>query len=623
MVTQQAAPTTRPPRSLADLVVANAARRPQRVVMRRRDADGWTDVTAEALLDQVTAVAKGLAAAGVAPGDRVGLMSATRYEWTLCDLAIWHAGAVTVPIYETSSVEQVGVILADSGAVACFLESAAHARTVAAVRPTPPALRHTWVFESSSRGDAGRDAGPDTGLAGPDTGLAGPDTGLADLVEAGRAVPDAELDGRRAALGPETLATIIYTSGTTGRPKGCQLTHGNFLAECTAAVAALPELFEPEDAATLLFLPLAHVFGRMIQVAAVLAAVPVGHSDVGRLPRDLPTFRPTFVLAVPRVFEKVFDTARRKAAAAGRERVFDAAARTAIAYSRALEGRRPGALLRIRRVIFDRLVYTKLRAAFGGRTTWAVSGGAPLGERLGHFFRGAGVTVLEGYGLTETTAACTVNTRAGTRVGTVGRALPGFAVRIAPDGEVQVRGGHVFAGYWGAPEATASVVTADGWFRTGDLGSLDAEGYLTITGRAKEVLVLSSGKNVAPAGLEDRVRAHPLVSQVLVVGDGRAQTGALVTLDADAVGVWLQGRGLAPRPVAELVEDPAVLAEVQTAVAAANASVSDAEAIKRVRVLPVELTEAGGQLTPTLKIKRAVVTAQFAAEIERLYAPRR
>jgi long-chain acyl-CoA synthetase len=372
-----------------------------------------------------------------------------------------------------------------------------------------------------------------------------------------------------------------------------------------------------------LFLPLAHVFGRMIQVAAVLAAVPLGHSDVGRLTKDLATFQPTFVLAVPRVFEKVHDTARRKAAAEGRERIFDAAASTAVGYSRALQGRGPGPVLRVKRAVFDRLVYAKLRAALGGRTTWAVSGGAPLGERLGHFFRGVGVTVLEGYGLTETTAACTVNTRAAIRIGTVGRALPGFGVRIGPDGEVQVRGGHVFAGYRGAPEATAQVLDADGWFRTGDLGAIDTDGFLTITGRAKELIVLSSGKNVAPAALEDRVRAHPLVSQVLVVGDGRAQVGALVTLDADAVGVWLAGRGESARPVAELVTDPALLAEVQSAVRAANASVSDAEAIKRVRLLPIDLTEAGGQLTPTLKVKRAVVAEQFAAEIDELYAPRR
>ena len=603
---EQVKPTTRPLRSLADLVVTNAARTPQRVLMRRR-SDGarsggdWADITAQQLLEQVTAVAKGLVAAGVGPGDRVGLMSATRYEWSLCDLAIWHAGAVTVPIYETSSAEQVGWILADSGAVACFVETAGHASTLAAAEPTPAALRQTWAFEV--------------------------DSGLDALVAAGRGVSDADLQARRDGLGPQTLATIIYTSGTTGRPKGCELTHGNFLAECTAAVAALPELFEPADASTLLFLPLAHVFGRMIQVAAVLAAVPLGHSDVGRLTKDLATFQPTFVLAVPRVFEKVHDTARRKAAAAGRERIFDAAARTAISYSRALEGRRlrpgPGPVLRARRAVFDRLVYAKLRAALGGRTTWAVSGGAPLGERLGHFFRGVGVTVLEGYGLTETTAACTVNTRAATRIGTVGRALPGLAVRVAADGEVQVRGGHVFAGYWGAPEATALVLDADGWFRTGDLGALDADGYLTITGRAKEVIVLSSGKNVAPAPLEDRVRAHPLISQVLVVGDGRAQVGALVTLDADAVDVYLAGRGLAPRPVVDVANDPAILAEVQSAVSAANASVSDAEAIKRVKVLPVDLSEAAGQLTPTLKVKRAVVAQQYAADIEELYAPRR
>ena len=433
----------------------------------------------------------------------------------------------------------------------------------------------------------------------------------------------AELERRRAALTGESVATLIYTSGTTGRPKGCVLTHGNFLAEVTSAIEMLPELFEDEGAATLLFLPLAHVFGRMLQVAALLKGVHIGHSDVARITRDLPTFRPTFVLAVPRVFERVYDGARRKADANGKGKIFEAASRTAIAYSEALEGRGPGPGLRIKRAVFDRLVYGKIRAAFGGRTEWAVSGGAALGARLGHFFRGVGVTVLEGYGLTETTAAATVNTRAATRMGTVGRALPRFEVSIAPDGEVLVRGGHVFAGYWHDDAATAAVLDADGWFHTGDLGSLDADGYLTITGRAKEILVTSSGKNVAPGPLEDVLRAHPLVSQAMVVGDGQASIGALLTLDADAVTDWLAAADRPAVPVPDLVEDPDLLAELRTAVTAANATVSSAEAIKHIRVLPTDFTEDSGHLTPTLKVKRSVVMADFAGDVEALYARRR
>ncbi len=581
-------------RSLADIAVEHARRTPQRVVVRRRTRSGLDDVTAAALLEELESVARGLVAAGVGPGDRVGLMASTRYEWTVVDLAVWAAGAVTVPVYETSSADQLAWILEDSGAVACVVETPGHARTLASVADRAPALRRTWTIE---------------------------DGGMAALAAEGRVVEAGVLDERRAGLDAGALATIIYTSGTTGRPKGCELTHGNFLAECTSAVEALPELFEAKDAATLVFLPLAHVFGRMIQIAVLMKGLVLGHTDVGRLTKDLATFQPTFVLAVPRVFEKVYDGARRKAVAAGRGRVFGLASDTAIAYSRALERRGPGPLLRARRAVFDRLVYAKLRAALGGRVQWAVSGGAPLGERLGHFFRGAGVTVLEGYGLTETTAAACVNTRAAQRVGTVGRALPRFELRVAADGEVQVRGGHVFRGYWRNPEATAAVLTQDGWFRTGDLGTLDADGFLRITGRAKEILVLSSGKNVAPAPLEDAVRAHALVSQCVVVGDERPFAAALVTLDGEALAAWAAARGAGARPV-ELPTHPDVLAEVQSAIDAANRTVSDAEAIKRFTVLRDDFTVESGHLTPSMKVRRAVVLEEFATDVDAMYSPR-
>lgn len=584
------------PASLAEIIVENARRTPDRVVLNRRERDTWLPVTAAEFAAEVKQVACGFLAAGIQGGDRVALMAKTRYEWTLVDTALWAVGAVVVPVYETSAADQLRWILTDSGAVAAVVESPAHAGMLRGLGDLP-GLRDHWVLD-------------------------GEESALADLIAAGRGQDPAELDARRAALGPDSLATIIYTSGTTGRPKGCELTHGNFLTEVVAAIEFLPELFEEEDAATLLFLPLAHVFGRMIEVAVLLAAVRTGHTDIARVARDLPTYQPTFVLAVPRVFERIYDGARRKATASGKERIFTMATDTAIAYSRALETGRPGPLLSAKRAVFNRLVYAKIRAAFGGRLCWGVSGGAALGPRLGHFFRGIGVTVLEGYGLTETTAATTVNTRLHTRIGTVGRALPGVDLRTGDDGEVLVRGGHVFPGYWRNPEASADVLDDDGWFHTGDLGNIDADGYLTITGRSKEILVTSAGKNVSPAPLEDVIRSHVLVSQAVVVGDGRAQIAALITLDAESVALWLQEQGRPSVPVAELTEDADLLAELRGAVDAANEMVSSAEQVKKFRVLPVDVTEESGHLTPTLKVKRSVVMRDFAADVEALYARR-
>jgi long-chain acyl-CoA synthetase len=582
--------------NLAQIVDQNARRTPDKVVLSRRDKDGWQPVTAAEFKQQVHAVARGLLAAGVQPGDRVALMSKTRYEWQLVDFAIWSVGAVTVPVYETSSADQVRWILDDSEAVAAIVESPGHARLLASLGELA-SLRASWAID-------------------------GTDSTLDDLVASGADADPGEVDRRVAALGSDSLATLIYTSGTTGRPKGCELTHANFIAEVTSAIECLPELFEQEDAATLLFLPLAHVFGRMIGVAVLLAAVRTGHTDVARVSKDLPTFKPTFVLAVPRVFERIYDSAQRKAVAGGKERIFAKAAETAIAYSRALESGRPGLRLSFTRGLFDRLVYGKIKEAFGGQLLWGVSGGAALGPRLGHFFRGIGVTVLEGYGLTETTAATTVNTRAATRIGTVGRPLPRFEVRTSDAGEVLIRGQHVFRGYWRNPEATAAVVDEDGWFHTGDLGVVDSDGYLTITGRSKEILVTSAGKNVSPAPLEDVIRSHVLVSQALVVGDARPSIGALITLDAESMEPWLAEHGRPGTPLADLTEDPALLAELRTAVDAANATVSAAEQITRFRVLPVDLTEQGGHLTPTLKVKRSVVMSEFADEVEALYTRR-
>ncbi|MDP9394913.1 MAG: AMP-dependent synthetase/ligase [Actinomycetota bacterium] len=579
--------------SVTDWVVHNAASAPHRAVFARRVADRWQDVTAEEFLTEVRAVSKGLVAAGVAPGDRVALMSKTRYEWTLVDFAVWFAGAVGVPIYETSSAEQVEWILSDSGAVACVVETAAHADVVAQVRERVPDLHRVWEIDGGA---------------------------VDDLVAAGAEVPDAELEQRRTAVRSADLATIIYTSGTTGQPKGCELTHANFLAEVRNVVGALPELFVPGMSSTLLFLPLAHVFARVIQLSCVFAQTRLAHtSDVKRLVEDFGSYQPTFILAVPRVFEKVYNSSQQKAEAAGKGRIFSVAAETAIAWSEAQDVRGPGITLRLRHALFDRLVYGKLRAALGGRVEYAVSGGAPLGTRLGHFFRGIGITVVEGYGLTETTAAAAANRPATVKIGTVGQPIPGMSIRTADDGEILIKGPVVFRGYYGKSDATREAVDAEGWFHTGDLGSLDEDGFLRITGRKKEILVTAGGKNVAPTVLEDRLRAHPLVSQCVVVGDARPYIACLVTLDADAVPAWLDLKGKPRVPVSELVDDPDVLAEIQAAVDEANRAVSKAEAIKRFRILAVDFTEESGHLTPKLNLKRSLVLKDYASEVDALY----
>ncbi|HEX2312500.1 MAG TPA: long-chain fatty acid--CoA ligase [Thermomonospora sp.] len=580
--------------TLTDAPFSRAETDPGRIVLRRRSGNAWSAVTAREFADEVAAVARGLIAAGVEPGDRVALMSRTRYEWTLLDYAIWAAGAVTVPVYETSSAEQLRWIVSDSGATALFAETDAHLATLAEVRDDLPGLAHVWGIEGGA---------------------------VAELTELGAEVSDATLKERRTSRTGSDVATLIYTSGTTGRPKGCELTHANFVATARNGIQGALAEVTIDGASTLLFLPLAHVFARLIQVGCIEGGVVMGHSDVPSLLPDLATFRPTFLLAVPRVFEKVYNGAEQKAVAGGKGKIFHAAADTAIAYSRALDA--PGGPklgLKIKHRVFDRLVYGKLREAVGGRVQYAVSGGAALGERLGHFFRGVGIVILEGYGLTETTAPATVNRPGALKVGTVGQPLPGVAVRIADDGEVLVKGVNVLRGYWGNETATKEALE-DGWFHTGDLGSLDSDGYLKITGRKKEILVTAGGKNVAPAPLEDRLRAHPLVSQCLVVGDGRKFISALITLDEEAVGPWAQANGKSgDLSVAALRDDPDVRAAIDAAVAEANRAVSKAEAIKKYRILDGDFTEASGHLTPSLKVKRNVVLRDFAAEIEEMYA---
>lgn len=579
--------------NLTNLVAERAWFEPERVMLSRPLGDGWQKVTAKEFEAEVRATAKGLIASGVQLGDRVAIMARTRYEWTILDFAIWFAGGTTVPIYETSSAEQVDWIMSDSSSVAIIVETPAHKELVTPV--LKPQVKNVWTMTENV---------------------------LSQLAWAGKDVADSLVDERRNALTPDSLATLIYTSGTTGKPKGVQLTHGNFLAECGNVVAGASDLFLKPGGSTLLFLPVAHVFGRMVQIGAVSAGLHLAHcSDpVGRLLPDLASFKPTFVLAVPRIFEKVYNGAEAKADAAGKGAIFRKAANVAIAYSEAMDTGKMSAGLKFKHALFDKLVFSKIRNSLGGRVEAAISGGAPLGVRLGHFFRGAGVRVLEGYGLTETTAGATLNLTTAHRVGSVGRPIPGTTIKIAEDGEVLIKGSIVMRGYWQNDAANNEVFTSDGYFRSGDLGKLDDEGYLYIVGRKKELIVTSGGKNVAPAVLEDRLRAHPLVSQCMVVGDNQPYIAALVTIDQDALKTWITANKKDGATLAELVHDPDLLAVIQTAVDEANKAVSRAESIRKFTILPVDFTIAGGQLTAKLSVKRHVVAQEFAAEIEALFA---
>jgi long-chain acyl-CoA synthetase len=601
--------------NLASTVFRRAAEQPQVVVLRRpgpKDPSGvsgtWQDVTAGQFAAEVAAAAKGLVAAGIEVGDRVAVMSHTRYEWTLIDYAIWAAGAVSVPVYETSSAEQAEWILSNSGARACFVENDRFTQVIDGFREQVPALEHLWLIESES--------GSGSGSADAAT--------LASLTEAGRTVGDDVIAERAAAAKAADLATVIYTSGTTGRPKGCELTHENLLSDVrNAFLGPLEAVASAQDASTLLFLPLAHVFARIIQVGCIEAGIVLGHcGDLGALLPALASFRPMFVLAVPRVFEKVYNTAEQKAITERKGAIFGRAARVAVGYSRAMESSGgPGLGLRIQHALFDRLVYGKLRAALGGQTRYAISGGAALNERLCHFFRGAGVSVLEGYGLTETTAAATVNRPERMKIGTVGLPLPGVAVRIAEDGEILIKGRNVFPGYWHNETATKEAFAEDGWFRTGDLGELDDEGFLSITGRKKEMIVTAGGKNVAPAVLEDRLRSHYLISYAMVVGDGKPFIAVIITLDAEALEAWRERLGKpADATIASLRDDPDLTAEIQGAVDEANKAVSRAEAIRKFWILDTDFTQESGQLSAKMGIRRNVLVKDFATEIEGLYS---
>ncbi|MET1051445.1 MAG: AMP-dependent synthetase/ligase [Mycetocola sp.] len=585
-----------PNANATDLLVERVKLTPNSPLFALPKNGGWTDVTAAEFHRQVVALAKGLVAAGIQPGDKIGLMSKTSYEWTLIDFATWFAGAILVPVYETSSPTQVQWNLSDSGAVAMIVESADHFARFDEVHADLPLVATVWQI---GLGD------------------------LDKLAASGTGVSDDEIERRRNLAVGSDMATLIYTSGSTGKPKGCVLTHSNFVELSRNSAVALREVVDgPNGASTLLFITLAHIFARFISVLNVHAGVKTGHQpDTKQLLPSLGSFKPSYLLAVPRVFEKVYNSAEQKAEAGGKGKIFRRAADVAVAHSIAKQ--KGGSIplgLKLQFALFDRLVYGKLRTAMGGNVEYAVSGSAPLGQRLGHFFHSLGIEILEGYGLTETTAPASVGRPGKTPIGTVGPAMPGVAIRTLDDGEIEVKGINVFKEYWKNPEATAEAFN-DGWFRTGDLGTFDKDGNLSITGRKKEIIVTAAGKNVAPAALEDPIRSNPVVGQVIVVGDQRPFISALVTLDTEMIGTWLGNNGQdASLSLEQAATNPAVLAEIQRAIDAANTRVSRAESIRKFVVLPTEFTEASGHLTPKMSIKRHVILQDFAVEIDSLYA---
>ena len=577
--------------NITSIITDRVAKEPGRVLLSRPLGNGWQPVTAVEFDLEIRSVAKGLIARGVKKGDRVAIIAKTRYEWTVLDFAIIYCGGITVPIYETSSAEQVRWILSDSGAVALIVESPSLAQLAKPV--LPPTCKEILTITEDA---------------------------LPTLVHDGRDIPDSAVEERINAVGPEDFMTLIYTSGTTGNPKGVTFTHGNFLSECSNVVLYARVEFLKPGGSTLLFLPIAHVFGRMIQFGAIHAGLHLAHcQDINRLPQDLGTFKPTLVLAVPRIFEKVYNSAENKAHESGKSKIFKKAADTAIAYSEGLDSGEITFQTKALHLIFDRLVYSKIRTGLGGRVEAAISGGAPLSPRLGHFFRGAGINILEGYGLTETTAASSLNVRSAQKIGSVGRPIPGTRIKIAPDGEVLIKGAVIMHGYWNNDAATKECMTEDGYFKSGDLGAIDDAGYLSIVGRKKEIIVTSGGKNVAPEVLEDRLRAHPLISQCMVVGDNKPFIAALITLDPDAIKSWATSNKKASTSVAELTSDPSLIDVIQAAVDEANKVVSRAESIRKFTILPQDFTIADGQLTAKLSVKRHVVNQQFAKEIADLF----
>ncbi len=585
---------SKPSENVTDLLLERARLTPNHPLFERQKPDGsWFNVTAAEFQQDVASLAKGLIASGIKPGQAIGIMSRTRYEWILIDFAIWYAGAVSVPIYETSSPAQIEWILSNSDAVAFFTENDALKAKFDEVKGKLPNISQVWRIESPE---------------------------FAALRKSGEVIGDGDLEAARTNAQGQDLATIVYTSGTTGNPKGCELSHKSFVDHCRNAAAEIPELANDKQN-TVLFLPLAHILGRYVSALCIFAGIRVAHlADPKQVATLLPIIKPTILVAVPRVFEKVYNGAELRAEAGGKGKIFRAAAEVAIAYSRALDTKAgPSLGLKVKFKLFDKLVYSKLRAAMGGRVEYAISGGAPLGERLGHFFRAVGLVVLEGYGLTETAAAAVIGRVSWQKIGKVGRALPGTGIKIADDGEIWLRGINVMRGYWRNEAATREAFEGD-WFRSGDIGNLDEDGFLTITGRKKELLVTAGGKNVAPAPIEDPIRAHPLVGQVVVIGDAKPFIAALISLDPEMVPVWTKNNGITEQlTLAEAAKHPKIREELERAVAEVNKLFSNAEQIKKFEILDVELTEASGHLTPSLKIKRASVLSDFSIYVDRIY----
>ena len=581
-----------PQENVTDLLINRVRKDPSHPLFSRVNSDErWRNVSAQEFLDEVRSLAKGLLASGIKPGDAVAIMSRTRYEWPVIDFALWFTGAVSVPIYETSSANQIEWILQDSDSIAFFVETDEHLARFKKV--SAPKVTQVWKIESED---------------------------LKKLHQKGEEVADEVLETARSNAELKDLATIVYTSGTTGNPKGCELTHRSFVDHCRNAAAEIPELVNDKQH-SLVFLPMAHILSRYVSVMAIYAGIRVGHlGDVKQVAKVLPVFKPTFLLAVPRVFEKVYNGAELRATAQGKGKIFKLAAETSIAYSKALDTKAgPSMALKLRHKLFDKLVFGKLRAAMGGNVRYAISGGAPLGERLGHFYRGIGLIVLEGYGLTETSAAAVIGRVAWQKIGKVGRALPGTGIKIAEDGEIWLRGINVMRGYWRNEAATREAFVED-WFRTGDIGELDEDGFLTITGRKKELIVTAGGKNVAPAPIEDLLRAHPIIGQVVVIGDAKPFIGALISLDPEMVPVWGKNNGIDQElSLAEASKHPVIREEIQQAVSKVNERFSQAEQVRAFEILEVELTEASGHLTPSMKIKRNHVLEDFSKSINKIY----
>jgi long-chain acyl-CoA synthetase len=584
-----------PKTNITDLFIDRVNIDPKLALMSKQVEPGvWVDVTAAEYLAEVRALAKGFIASGIEPGQRVGIMSHTRYEWALCDFALWFAGAVSVPIYESSAPSQIEWILGDSGAIAGIFEDEELLGLFKTVKKSLPEVKKTWTFDKSD---------------------------LSDLVDLGTKISDEVLEARRTSAGLQDLATIIYTSGTTGQPKGCELLHQGFVDLSRNAQAVLPEVVCP-GGSTILFLPMAHVFARFVSVLCIAGGVQVGHQpDAKSVAPAMQSFHPTFLLAVPRVFEKVYNSAEQRAEAGGKGKIFHAAAETAIAWSMALDTKKgPSFGLNLKHKVFDALVYKKLRAAMGGRVKYAISGGGPLGARLGHFYRAIGLIVLEGYGLTETTAPVTIGRPNNVKIGKVGFPLPGCGVKIADDGEIWLRGTNVLKSYWNNKQATKSTFEGD-WFKTGDIGALDEDGFLAITGRKKELIITAGGKNVAPALLEDPLRANPLISQAVVIGDAKPFVSVLISIDEEMLPIWLENSGIKDKlSVGQAISNPVVLAEVSKAIEGVNSQFSTAESIRKFALLPQDLTEKSGHLTPSLKIKRSVVVDDYSHLIDDIYA---